>query len=69
MSVPEDIDEAIEQSALGPKKVQIGNQSVEQHSIQDLIAADHHVAAKASSSAGVRGFGLRFQKIIPPGGG
>lgn len=64
---PKDISEAIEQNAKGPRRVQSGKDSVEQHSIQDQIAADNHQAAK---KAGAKAhFGLRFTQIIPPGGG
>lgn len=64
---PEDISEAIEQNALGPKRVQVGNESVEQHSIKDQIAADQHKANKAAS--GNPFMGMRFLRTIPPGAG
>lgn len=67
MAAPDNIPDAIEQNALGPKRVQVGNESVEQHSIQEQIDADNHQAAKAAG--GRSHFGLRFTKIIPPGGG
>lgn len=35
--------------------------------IRDLIEADRHVAQKAAS--GKAHFGLRFTKLVPPGGG
>ena len=67
MAVPDDIPDAIEQSALGPKRVQVGDQSVEQHSIKDLIAADNHQQSQTAKSRAH--MGLRFTKIIPPGAG
>jgi hypothetical protein len=60
---PKDISEAIEQNALGPKNVQSGSESVEQHPIQDQIAADNH---QAGNQAGKHPhFGLRFSKVVP----
>ena len=67
MATPDNIPDAIDENARGPKKVQVGSHSVEQHSISDQIAADNH--AKAQTAAGKRGFGIRFQQLIPPGGG
>lgn len=67
MSTPTTIPDAIEQNALGPKKVKLENEEVEQHSISDQIAADNHAAAKTSASK--PHFGLRFAKQIPPGAG
>lgn len=67
MSQPESIEDAIEQNAKGPKRVQVANQSVEQQSIDDLIKADEYLAAK--QAAAKPHFGVRFAKIIPPGAG
>lgn len=67
MSEPTTPEEAIEQNILGPKRVQIGNQSVEQHDIASQIAGDNHLAAKEAASK--THLGLRFIKIIPPGCG
>lgn len=63
MTAPDNIPDAIEQNALGPKRVQVGNESVEQHSIKDQIDADNHAAAKSAGSQ--PHFGLRFSKITP----
>lgn len=67
MAQPETIQDAIEQNALGPKRVQVANQSVEQQSIDDQIKADEYLAAK--QAAAKSHLGLRFTKIIPPGAG
>lgn len=67
MAKPETVEEAIEQNALGPKRVQVGNQSVEQQSIDDQIKADQYLAAKQAAKKSH--LGLRFTKIIPPGAG
>ena len=67
MAKPETVEEAIEQNALGPKRVQVGNQSVEQQSVDDQIKADQYLAAKQAATKSH--LGLRFTKIIPPGAG
>ena len=67
MAQPETIQDAIEQNAKGPKRVQVANQSVEQQSIDDQIKADEYLAAKQAASK--PHFGLRFTKVIPPGAG
>lgn len=67
MPAPETPDEAIEQNALGPKKVRVGNQEVEQHSIQDQIAARD--ALSQTTAVAKKHRGLYFTKLVPPGGG
>lgn len=67
MTTPNTISEAIDENARGPKRVQVGNESVEAHPIQDQIAADRY--AKGQSAAAKNHFGIRFGQIIPPGAG
>ena len=67
MAQPTTIEDAIEQNAKGPKRVQVANQSVEPQAIADQIKADEYLAAK--SAAKKAQMGLRFSKIIPPGAG
>jgi hypothetical protein len=69
MAAPTNTTEALEQNALGPHSVTVGNQSVTQKSADDLIKLDRYLASKTAATAGPKGFGLRFQKLIPPGGG
>lgn len=69
MSNPTTPQEAIESAALAPKKVAVDGQSVEEHSIRDLIEADRYLAAKRAAANSRPHFGLRFTKLIPPGGG
>lgn len=66
---PTTTEQAIAQNALGPRSATIGDESVVQHSPQDLIAVDRYQASKAAASASNKGFGLRYQRIKPPGGG
>ena len=64
--VAEDLDDAIEQNAAGPKQVTSDGVTVQQHSLADQITADKHLAAKrAMSSNPVKAF-VRV-KIVPPG--
>lgn len=59
----DDINDAIDANAVGPKRVQVGNQSVEQHSLKDQLAVRNDAAAREATTK--PGFGLRFQKIRP----
>jgi len=61
----DEIKDAIESNATGPKRASNETGSVEQHSIQDQIAADKHVASGEAVKKKPRG--LRFSKLEPPG--
>lgn len=65
MPIPTPTELAIEQNAQGPKKAQGDAASVEQHSLQDQIAADRYLAARQAMRA--KGKGLRLTKLSPPG--
>ena len=67
MAQPTTIEDAIEQNALGPKRVQVANQSIDQQAIADQIKADQYLAAKQATTK--PHFGLRFSTIVPPGAG
>ena len=67
MTAPTTVSNAIEQNALGPKRVQVGNTSVEQHAVADQIAADQHT--KATTAGSKNHLGLRFVQLVPPGAG
>jgi len=67
MTTPSTVSDAIDENARGPKRVQVGNQSVEQHSIQDQIEADRH--GKSSTAASRNHFGVRFIQQVFPGAG
>lgn len=60
---PTEIEEAIEESALGPKRVTSDGQTTEQHSLQDQIEADRYLSSKRAAR---RGLGIRLVKLIPP---
>jgi hypothetical protein len=73
MPAPTTPAEALEQAALGPKRVQVGNQSVEGHDLAALIEADKYLAGKRAAAAAAAGgtsmFGVRIQPITPGGTG
>lgn len=57
-------EDTILENALGPKRVTGDSGSVEQHSIQDQIAADRYLRSKQSAT---KKLGIRTVKLIPPG--
>jgi hypothetical protein len=61
----EEIRDAIKSTAQGPKRVRTDAGEVESQDIEQQIAADKYLAAKAASTKANRG--LRFNRIIPPG--
>ena len=62
-----DTQEAIENALSGPRKVKADGVEVEQQSLPDQIAAARYLDGKAATAK--RGsLGVRFQKLVPPGG-
>ena len=62
----EDLKEAIEQNATGPRQAAGDGVNVQQHSLPDQIAADKYLAGKeAVSKDPAKGF--TRVKIVPPG--
>lgn len=57
----EDLEKKIDQ----PKKVEIDNQKVEQHSLKDIADFDRYLASKQAIKK--RGSGLKFSKMEAPG--
>ena len=64
---PQTVEEAIELNALGPRRVQRADESVDQHSLEQQIKADQYLKAKAAASIPSRG--LRFTRLRSPGAG
>lgn len=61
----EELDAALDDLVTSPKRVQGDNgNSVEQQSIQDLIALDRYRRSKEAANAGL---GIRMTKLVPPG--
>ena len=71
MTTPQTIADAIENTAKQPASVTVGSQTVAAQSISAQIEADRYLASKAAgqASASSKGFGLRFARLKPPGGG
>lgn len=63
----DDINDAIVDATSSPARVKVADQEVESRNIDDLIKAANHVASQ--SAATTTGLGLRFIKLVPPGGG
>jgi len=63
--VTDSLDKSIAQNAAGPRKVSGDSGSVEQHSLQDQIAADKYLESKKASRA--KGLGVKLAKISPGG--
>ncbi len=61
----DEIKDAIESNATGPKSVTADGVTVNQHSIKDQIVADNHVATKTAAKR--KHAGVRFMKMSPPG--
>ena len=61
----DELDNAIETNAKGPKQAGADGVNVQQHSLPDQIAADKYLASKSALSSG--SMGLRKRKIVPPG--
>lgn len=61
----ENLADAIEENATGPKKASGDSGSVEQHSLKDQIeAAKFQASAKAARA---KGLGIKLAKICPGG--
>ena len=63
MAAPTTIDGAIDANALGPKRVTIDKETVEQFDMDELIQAEQHQQGKAAAAKGA--LGLRMFKIVP----
>jgi len=64
MSNDTTLEDTIRENAAGPKRVQGDSGSMEQHSLQDQIAADKHLASKEALRHGI---GIKTVKISPDG--
>ncbi len=60
----ENLEDTIRENAAGPKRAQGDSGSIEQHSLQDQIAADRYLASKEAVK---HGMGIRNVKISPDG--
>ena len=65
-TVAENLDTQIRDNAAGPKKATGDSGSVEQHPLNDQIAADRYLSSKQAARS--KGLGIRLAKLVPPGG-
>lgn len=63
------INDALADAATSPQSATVDGRSATSRSVDDLLKLRNHQAAKDASDNAVAGFGLRFQKIKPPGCG
>ena len=61
----ENLDNAIRDNAAGPRKASGDSGSVEQHPVEDQIAADKYLESKKASRS--KGLGIKLAKISPGG--
>jgi hypothetical protein len=61
----DELDQSIRENAAGPKRAKGDSSEMEQHSLQDQIAADRYLASKGATKR--KGLGAIFKKLIPPG--
>lgn len=59
------LDKTIEKNAKGPKRAKGDSAEIEQHPLQDQMAADRYLNSKKAARA--KGLGIRKTKMIPPG--
>ena len=60
----EALDNTIRENAAGPRKASGDAGSVEQHSLQEQIAADKYLESKKASRS--KGLGVKLVKLSPP---
>ena len=65
MTENEGVEDAIRRNATGPKSAEVDGQRVEQHSLQDQIAADAYLASKKAVRS--RNSGLKITKLSHSG--
>ena len=61
----DDVKDAIEKNAQGPRSAKGDVGEVQQHSLKDQVAADRYLASKESGDNPTRS--MRFTKLSPPG--
>ena len=61
----EHLDDSIKENAAGPRRASGDSGSVEQHGLQDQIAADKYLESKKAMRT--KGLGIKLAKISPGG--
>jgi hypothetical protein len=65
MVEPTPIERAIADNATNPKKAAGDSGSVENHDLEDQIAADRYLASKEATRS--KSKGIHLSKLVPPG--
>lgn len=60
------LNSEIEQSAQDPKRMRVDGNEVEQHSLQDQIAADQYLREQSAQTSKTK-LPIRFAKLRPDG--
>jgi len=63
------VETALQQAATGPRSVTVDGRSATSQSVDDLLKLAAYQAGKEAAASNRPGFGIRFQKIRPPGAG
>lgn len=61
------LSDEVQATALKSSKIVVDGQEIQRRSVDEVIKADAYVKGQSAASNGR--FGLRFSRIIPPGGG
>ena len=61
----QNIENEIRENAAGPKQASVDGVTVQQHPLQDQIAADRYLASKDAMKK--KGLGAILRKLVPPG--
>lgn len=64
--MPEEIKDAISETATGPKSVSTPDGTVTAQSVDEQIAADRYLEGETAKSTPKRG--VMFTRFVPPGG-
>jgi len=63
--MPDDLTQAIQTNANGPKRAKGDSAEMEQHALPDQIAAARYLASKNATLR--KGLGVALKKLSPPG--
>jgi hypothetical protein len=71
MAAADDIRDSVAEVAQGPRRVKTGQREIEEHSLTEALDAADRIESKAAQATAATKphFGLRFTKLVPPGGG
>jgi hypothetical protein len=61
----QDVEQAIEENAKGPKRAKGDSGEIEQHTLTEQLGVDRY--RKSEQAAKSKGLGVRMTKLVPPG--